>query len=42
MNYGSVCSGIEAATLAWQPLNWQAKFFAEVEPFPSAVLQLNR
>ncbi len=38
MNYGSVCSGIEAASLAWEGLGWQAKFFAEVEPFPSAVL----
>ena len=39
MNYGSCCSGVEAATLAWEPLGWEAKFFAEVEPFPSAVLQ---
>ena len=39
MNYGSICSGVEAATLAWKPLGWTAKFFAEVEPFPSAVLQ---
>ncbi len=38
MNYGSVCSGVEAASLAWKPLGWTAKFFAEVEPFPSAVL----
>ena len=38
MNYGSICSGIEAASLAWNPLNWKARFFAEVEPFPSAVL----
>lgn len=38
MNYGSVCSGVEAASLAWKPLSWTAKFFAEVEPFPSAVL----
>jgi len=38
MNYGSVCSGVEAATLAWKPLGWTAKFFAEVEPFPAAVL----
>ena len=38
MNYGSVCSGIEAATAAWAPLGWKAKFLAEVEPFPSAVL----
>ncbi|MDD5599594.1 MAG: DNA cytosine methyltransferase, partial [Victivallaceae bacterium] len=38
MNYGSVCSGVEAATLAWEHLGWTAKFFAEVEPFPAAVL----
>ena len=38
MNYGSVCSGIEAATAAWAPLGWKARFLAEVEPFPSAVL----
>ncbi len=38
MNYGSVCSGVEAATLAWQALGWKATFFAEVEPFPAAVL----
>ena len=30
MNYGSVCSGVEAATLAWGPLGWKAVFFAEV------------
>ena len=39
MRYGSVCSGVEAATLAWHPLGWQPVFFAEVEPFPCAVLQ---
>ena len=38
MNYGSVCSGIEAATAAWAPLGWRARFLAEVEPFPCAVL----
>ena len=38
MKYGSICSGVEAATLAWRPLGWKAVFFAEVEPFPSAVL----
>ena len=38
MNYGSICSGVEAASLAWGPLGWKALFFAEVEPFPSAVL----
>ena len=38
VNYGSVCSGIEAATQAWHPLGWRPAFFAEVERFPSAVL----
>lgn len=36
--YGSVCSGIEAASVAWEPLGWSAAWFAEIEPFPSAVL----
>jgi DNA (cytosine-5)-methyltransferase 1 len=36
--YGSVCSGIEAATVAWHPLGWQPKWFAEIAEFPSAVL----
>jgi DNA (cytosine-5)-methyltransferase 1 len=39
MRYGSVCSGIEAATMAWHPLGWEAQWFSEIEPFPSAVLQ---
>ncbi|MCW0979391.1 DNA cytosine methyltransferase [Agrobacterium sp. BT-220-3] len=38
MIYGSVCSGIEAATQAWAPLGWKAAFFSEIEAFPSAVL----
>lgn len=38
MRYGSVCSGIEAATVAWEPLGWKAAWFAEIEKFPSAVL----
>jgi DNA (cytosine-5)-methyltransferase 1 len=38
MIYGSVCSGIEAATAAWHPLGWEPAFFSEVEKFPSAVL----
>jgi DNA (cytosine-5)-methyltransferase 1 len=38
ITYGSVCSGIEAATVAWAPLGWKAAWFAEIEPFPSAVL----
>ncbi|WP_312383964.1 Dam family site-specific DNA-(adenine-N6)-methyltransferase [Atlantibacter subterraneus] len=38
MKYGSVCSGIEAASVAWEPLGWQPAWFAEIEKFPSAVL----
>ena len=38
LKYLSVCSGVEAATLAWKPLGWKAVGFAEIEPFPSAVL----
>ncbi|MCF5714281.1 DNA cytosine methyltransferase [Pseudomonas tremae] len=38
LQYGSVCSGIEAATAAWHPLGMEPVWFAEVEPFPSAVL----
>lgn len=38
MNYLSVCSGIEAATVAWHPLGWRPAGFSEIEPFPSAVL----
>ncbi len=38
MRYLSVCSGIEAATVAWAPLGWAAAAFAEISPFPSAVL----
>jgi DNA (cytosine-5)-methyltransferase 1 len=39
MRYGSVCSGIEAATAAWHSLGWQPAWFSEIEPFPSAVLK---
>ena len=38
MRYLSLCSGIEAATVAWHPLGWRAVAFSEIEPFPSAVL----
>ena len=39
MRYGSVCSGIEAATVAWHSLGWKPSFFSEIEHFPRAVLQ---
>ena len=38
MKYGSVCSGVEAATVAWHPLEWEPQWFSEIEKFPSAVL----
>lgn len=38
MIYGSVCSGIEAASVAWHPLGWRASFLSEIEAFPRAVL----
>lgn len=38
MIYGSVCSGIEAATVAWHPLGWCPAFFSEIDAFPSALL----
>lgn len=38
IRYLSVCSGIEAATVAWHPLGWRAVGFAEIEKFPSRVL----
>jgi len=39
MRYASVCSGVEAPTVAWHPLGWEPVFFSEIEKFPSAVLQ---
>src|SRR5690349_1260897 len=38
MIYGSVCSGIEAASVAWAPLNWKPAWFSEIDPFASALL----
>lgn len=38
MKYLSVCSGIEAASVAWRGLGWAPVAFSEIEPFPSAVL----
>ena len=38
LTYGSVCSGIEAASAAWHPLGWKASFFSEIEAFPRSVL----
>ena len=38
VKYLSICSGIEAASVAWHDLQWQAVGFSEIEPFPCAVL----
>jgi DNA (cytosine-5)-methyltransferase 1 len=39
MKYGSVCSGIEAASVAWHNLGWEPQWFSEIEQFPSEVLK---
>lgn len=38
MRFLSVCSGIEAASIAWEPLGWKAAAVAEIDPFPAHVL----
>lgn len=38
LTYGTLCSGIESATVAVEPLGWKAVWFSEIEPFPCAVL----
>ena len=39
MRYASVCDGIGAAHVAWQPLGWQCQWTSEIEPFPVAVVE---
>ena len=39
MKFLSQCSGIEAASMAWNPIGWEAVGFSEIEPFPCAVLK---
>lgn len=38
MRYVSLFSGIEAASVAWEPLGWEPVAFADVDPFSAAVL----
>ena len=38
INYLSVCSGIEAASIAWHPLGFKPMAFSEIEAFPSTLL----
>ncbi len=39
ISVGSVCSGIEAASVAWRPLGFEIEWFSEIAPFPSKLLQ---
>lgn len=39
MRYASVCSGVEAATLAWEYLGWKPVWFSEIDPFPCTILK---
>lgn len=39
MKFLSICSGIEAASVAWEPLGFKAVAFSEIDPFPAAVLK---
>ena len=39
MKFLSVCSGIEAASVAWTPIGWEAVGFSEIEPFPCGLLK---
>lgn len=41
MRYLSICSGIEAASVAWRPLGWQPVAFAEIAAFPAALLSFH-
>ncbi|HIR42810.1 MAG TPA: DNA cytosine methyltransferase [Candidatus Aphodovivens avicola] len=38
MKYASLFSGIEAASVAWEPLGWEPLAFSEIDPFCCAVL----
>ena len=38
ISYLSICSGIEAATVAWSPLGWRLLAVSEIDKFPCAVL----
>ena len=39
MNYMSLCSGVEAISVAWKGLGFVPVAFSEIEKFPSAVLE---
>ena len=39
LRYASVCDGIGAAHVAWQPLGWECAWTSEIDPFPMAVVE---
>ncbi len=39
MKYFSVCSGMEAATVAWEPLGWECEGLCDFASFPQKVLK---
>lgn len=39
ITFGSICSGIEAASVAWLPLGFEALWLSEIEPYPCRVLE---
>lgn len=38
LNYLSICSGIDAVSVAWKPLGWKCEGVSEIDEFRSAVL----
>lgn len=38
IRYATACSGIEAPSVAWEPLDWKPVAFSEVDPFCSKLL----
>jgi|TARA_R100000149_G_scaffold54303_1_gene23693 DNA (cytosine-5)-methyltransferase 1 len=38
VKFATVCSGVEACSVAWKSLGWTPVFFSEIEDFPSEVL----
>jgi DNA (cytosine-5)-methyltransferase 1 len=38
LRYATVCSGIEAMSVAVRPLGWEPVWFSEIEPFACTVL----
>jgi DNA (cytosine-5)-methyltransferase 1 len=39
LRYASLCDGIGAVHVAWQPLGWQCAWTSEIAPFPAAVVE---